>query len=66
MTKIQQIVASRASLARTPRGQATAEYALVIIGAATLAGLLIAWAAGTGRIAELLDSVMDSVIGQVG
>lgn len=48
------------------RGQATAEYALVIVGAAALAGLLLAWAASTGRISQLLDAVLDSVIGQVG
>lgn len=47
-------------------GQATAEYALVIVGAATLAGLMIAWAAGTGRIAELLNAVIDAVIGKIG
>ena len=47
-------------------GQATAEYALVILGAASLAGLVLAWAAGTGRITRLLNAVLDSVIGQVG
>ncbi len=52
--------------AKSQAGQATAEYALVILGAATLAGLLLAWAASTGRISELLDSVLDSVIGRVG
>ncbi|MFT7599355.1 MAG: hypothetical protein ACI8TP_002284 [Acidimicrobiales bacterium] len=48
------------------RGQATAEYALVILGAAALAGLVLAWAASTGKIARLLNAVLDSVIGQVG
>ncbi len=48
------------------RGQATAEYALVIVGAATLAGLVIAWASSTGRIAKLLNSVLDAVIGKIG
>lgn len=47
-------------------GQATAEYALVILGAATLAGLVLAWAASTGRVSRLLNAVLDSVIGQVG
>lgn len=47
-------------------GQATAEYALVILGAAAIAGLVLAWAAGTGRIGRLLDAVLNSVIGQVG
>lgn len=47
-------------------GQATAEYALVIVGAATIAGLVLAWAASTGKISRLLNAVLDSVIGQVG
>jgi hypothetical protein len=47
-------------------GQATAEYALVILGAAAIAGLALAWAAGTGKIGRLLDAVLNSVIGQVG
>jgi fatty-acid desaturase len=50
---------------RAEAGQATAEYALVILGAATLAGLVLAWAAGTGRVSRLLNAVLDSVIGQV-
>lgn len=48
------------------RGQATAEYALVILGAATLAGLVLAWASSTGRVSTLLNAVLDAVIGQVG
>lgn len=47
-------------------GQATAEYALVIVGAATIAGLVLAWAAGTGKISRLLNAVLDAVIGKVG
>ncbi len=51
---------------RRQRGQATAEYALVILGAAAVAGLALAWAVGTGKIGRLLDAVLNSVIGQVG
>ncbi len=59
--------ASRSGPARrSERGQATAEYALVIVGAATIAGLVLAWAASTGRISRLLNAVLDAVIGQVG
>lgn len=47
-------------------GQATAEYALVILGAAALAALVLAWAGSTGKIGRLLNAVLDSVIGQVG
>ena len=47
------------------RGQSTAEYALVLLGAATVALLFVAWAAKSGKIGELLDAVVDKVIGQV-
>lgn len=47
------------------RGQATAEYALVILGAASLALLLVAWAARSGRVGDLLDSVFDTISRQV-
>ena len=55
----------RSSRARGDRGQATAEYALVLLGAATVALLFVAWAAKSGKIGELLDAVVDKVIGQV-
>ncbi len=56
----------RGNLRRSELGQATAEYALVIVGAATIAGLVLAWALSTGKIGELLNAVLDSVIGRVG
>lgn len=49
----------------TERGQATVEYALVLLGAAVVALLVVAWATdggGTGRIGELFDSVIDNVL----
>jgi len=49
---------------RSERGQATAEYALVMLAAAALAGLLIAWAASTDGVGRLLDAVLDSIIEQ--
>ncbi|MEM9519539.1 MAG: DUF4244 domain-containing protein [Actinomycetota bacterium] len=53
---------------RTPTdgGQATAEYALVILGAAALALLVIAWAANTSAVGDLMDAVLESVRGRVG
>lgn len=51
--------------AMSEKGQATAEYALVMLAAAALAGLLLVWAAGTDGIGRLLDAVMDSLIEQV-
>ena len=47
------------------RGQTTAEYALVIVGAAAVALLLLAWATGSGKIASLLDKVVDTVANMV-
>ena len=49
----------------TERGQATAEYALVMLAAAALAGLLLAWATSTDGIGRLFDAVLDSLIGGV-
>lgn len=47
------------------RGQSTAEYALLLLGAATIAMLVVSWAAGTGKIEELFNAVVDSIIGRV-
>ena len=44
------------------RGQTTAEYALVIVGAAALAGLLIAWAAHSHAITRLFDVVIGRLV----
>ncbi len=58
--------AGRYPLHEGQRGQATAEYALVILGAAAVAALFLAWATSTGRVSRLLNAVLDAVIGQVG
>lgn len=50
---------------RTERGQATAEYALVLLGAAAVALLLVAWATETGAVGRLLDSVLRSILDRV-
>ncbi|MEQ8843037.1 MAG: DUF4244 domain-containing protein [Acidimicrobiales bacterium] len=50
---------------RGDRGQATAEYALVVLGAAAVAMLLIAWATSTGKMSTLLNKVVDSVAGRI-
>jgi hypothetical protein len=52
---------------RTDGGQATTEYALVLIGAAVIALLVVAWATdggGAGRIGELFENVLSNVIGR--
>ena len=43
------------------RGQATAEYALVVVAAAVIAGALIFWATNTGALASLFNAVIDRV-----
>jgi fatty-acid desaturase len=47
---------------RSQRGQTSAEYALVLLGAAAVAMLVVAWAAKTDRISRLLDAVVDQVL----
>ena len=44
-------------------GQTTAEYALVLIGAAAIAVLLITWATKTDLIGTLFSWVMERVMG---
>lgn len=47
------------------RAQATTEYALVLLVAAVIAGLVITWAAaggGAGKIGSLFDGVFESVL----
>lgn len=45
-------------------GQATAEYALVLLGAAAVALLLIGWATTTDQVGRLFDFVVEQVIGR--
>ena len=53
---------------RSERGQATTEYALVLLAAALVALLVVGWATaggGAGKIGHLFDRVIDSVIDRV-
>lgn len=59
-------IQGRSAAVNREAGQATAEYALVVLGAAAIAALVLAWAAGTGKITSLLNAVIDAVIGRVG
>jgi hypothetical protein len=43
-------------------GQSTAEYALVMIAAAAIAGLLLMWAHKTNLIQGLFDAVIHKVL----
>ena len=44
-------------------GQTTAEYALVILAAAAVAVVLIAWAHSSGKLPAFFDQIIDTVIG---
>jgi hypothetical protein len=50
---------------RGDRGQTTAEYALVLLGAATIAMLVVTWASSSGAIGSLFDTVVSHVVGAV-
>ena len=47
------------------RGQATAEYALVLLGAAAVALLVVGWATHTDLVGKLLDAIMNNITGKV-
>lgn len=55
----------RHRVARDERGQASAEYALVLLGAAALALLVLGWATKTDLVGKLLDKVVKTITGQV-
>lgn len=53
---------------RSERGQATTEYALVLLAAALIGVLVIGWATaggGAAAIGRLFDSAINSVIDQL-
>lgn len=56
-------ITSGRSLWRGEEGQTTAEYALVILAAAAVAVVLIAWARSSGALPDLFDSIIDQVAG---
>jgi Flp pilus assembly pilin Flp len=56
--------ASRANRRADPtseRGQTTAEYALVILAAAAIAVVLIAWARSSGKLPAFFDKIIDDI-----
>ena len=60
MTRLMAYVQSRA---RAERGQTTAEYALVILAAAAIALVLLAWARSSGKLPAFFDEVIDRIAG---
>jgi hypothetical protein len=67
--QIRLLLAARDRTARERRGddgQATAEYALVLLGAAAIALLIVAWASKTNTVGRLLDAVFNQLLGRSG
>ncbi len=58
--RLAELLAARRS---REEGQTTAEYALVILAAAAIAVVLIAWARSSGKLPAFFDAVIDQVIG---
>ena len=55
----------RARLRPAERAQTTAEYALVLLVAAAIALLIVAWATDTDLIGRLFDVVVRAITGKV-
>ena len=56
---------TRRRLLTDQRGQASAEYALVLLGAAAVALLIVAWATKTDLVEKLFDKVLKAITGKV-
>lgn len=54
-------IAARAERFRSESGQTSAEYALVLLGAAGVALLVLAWAKDSNRVGKLLDTVFNNI-----
>ena len=48
---------------RREEGQTTAEYALVILAAAAVAVVLIAWAKSSGKLPAFFNDIIDKLTG---
>ena len=59
------VEASTRRPARDEQGQTSAEYALVLLGAAAIALLIVAWATKSDLIGKLFDAVVEAITGKV-
>ena len=59
------LVASGAAFLAKEEGQTTAEYALVILAAAAVALVLLAWAKSSGKLPDFFNKIIDSISGSV-
>jgi Flp pilus assembly pilin Flp len=60
---LQKLVRSR--IVRHEHGQASVEYALVLLAAAVIATVLISWATNTNVLNSLFDFVVSTIQGKV-
>ena len=60
------LVHTIAARSRPERGQSTVEYALVLLGAAALALLVVSWVTGTDVVGRLFDTVFSRILRQAG
>jgi Flp pilus assembly pilin Flp len=65
MVRLHLAALSIADRTRDDDGQTTAEYALVLLGAAAVALLIAMWAKQGGKVGKLLDTIFDSLIRMV-
>ena len=66
--RVADALAARSDRLDRDRGQATTEYALVMLGAAVVALLVVTWATdggGAGKIGRLFDKVIDAVTDKI-
>lgn len=50
---------------KSEAGQTTAEYALVLLAAATIAMLVVAWAQNTSAIGDFFDKIFKEITGLI-
>jgi Flp pilus assembly pilin Flp len=60
---VTRLIAQLQSRLGSERGQTTAEYALVILAAAAIALVLLAWARSSGRLPAFFDGIIDRIVG---
>jgi Flp pilus assembly pilin Flp len=56
---------ARSRIVRIEHGQASVEYALVLLAAAVIATVLISWATNTNVLNSLFDFVVNTIQGKV-
>jgi Flp pilus assembly pilin Flp len=65
LVRLHVLVLTASARLEPEEGQTTAEYALVLLGAASVALLIALWAKQGGKVGKLLDTIFDSLIRMV-